>query len=247
MANWIEFHIALRDHWKIDRLSTALSCDYATALGYIACLWCWAAVNAPTGNLKRFNDVELCKASRLKSQKGYAIALKEILKRVELVDANDQIHDWCKHGIKLLESTRNRVKEYRERLRNSNVTVTPTLPTLPNHTLPTNKDIVNFDDFWKAYPKKAGKAYALKCWERLKINNGLKEKIMVAVEKQKKWPQWIKDNGQYIPNPSTWLNQGRWDDEYTDRTCPKCKDKGKYISATGYEQVCTCPAAKGKS
>jgi hypothetical protein len=34
-----------------------------------------------------------------------------------------------------------------------------------------------------------------------------------AVEAQKKSKQWQKDDGQYIPNPSTWLNQGRWDDE----------------------------------
>ena len=24
---------------------------------------------------------------------------------------------------------------------------------------------------------------------------------------------WLKDNGQYIPYPSTWLNQKRWEDE----------------------------------
>lgn len=24
---------------------------------------------------------------------------------------------------------------------------------------------------------------------------------------------WLKDNGQYIPYPSTWLNQRRWEDE----------------------------------
>ena len=27
--------------------------------------------------------------------------------------------------------------------------------------------------------------------------------------------QWQRDNGQYIPHPATWLNQGRWDDELT--------------------------------
>ena len=25
--------------------------------------------------------------------------------------------------------------------------------------------------------------------------------------------QWTKEGGQYIPNPTTWLNQGRWDDK----------------------------------
>ena len=34
-----------------------------------------------------------------------------------------------------------------------------------------------------------------------------------AVEAQKNTPQWVRDGGQYIPHPSTWLNQERWRDE----------------------------------
>jgi len=34
-----------------------------------------------------------------------------------------------------------------------------------------------------------------------------------AIERQKSSRQWTKDDGQYIPNPSTWLNQERWEDE----------------------------------
>ena len=37
--------------------------------------------------------------------------------------------------------------------------------------------------------------------------------VLLAVEKQKKSKQWQADQGQYIPHPATWLNQGRWDDE----------------------------------
>ena len=25
--------------------------------------------------------------------------------------------------------------------------------------------------------------------------------------------EWKKDNGKYIPHPSTWLNQRRWEDD----------------------------------
>ena len=39
--------------------------------------------------------------------------------------------------------------------------------------------------------------------------------LIAAVEKQKTWEQWQKDEGQFIPNPATWLNQSRWDDEQT--------------------------------
>lgn len=126
---WIEFHLALRDHWKIDRLAFLLECDYATALGYMACLWCWTASNAPTGNLKQFSDKELCKAAKIPLEK----AIKDTLKQVRLLDKNDRIHDWGKHGIRLLESTRSRVKKCRLQKRFSNVTVTHT-----NQPNPTN-------------------------------------------------------------------------------------------------------------
>ena len=34
-----------------------------------------------------------------------------------------------------------------------------------------------------------------------------------SIEQSKKSEQWTKDNGKYIPMPSTWLNQRRWEDE----------------------------------
>lgn len=69
-----------------------------------------------------------------------------------------------------------------------------------------------FEAFWKTYPKKVGKRAALKAWDKAKLN-GKVEIVLEAVEKQKTWPQWQKDGGQYIPNPATWINQGRWEDQ----------------------------------
>jgi hypothetical protein len=37
--------------------------------------------------------------------------------------------------------------------------------------------------------------------------------MIQAIQTQKKTQQWIKENGQFIPHPYTWLNQGRWQDE----------------------------------
>lgn len=39
------------------------------------------------------------------------------------------------------------------------------------------------------------------------------ETLVTAVERQKCSDQWTQNNGQFIPHPATWLNQGRWDDE----------------------------------
>ena len=70
-----------------------------------------------------------------------------------------------------------------------------------------------FSEFWSAYPKKVAKQYALKAWKRLKPNADLHQRILKAVEDQKQSEQWRKNNGQYIPNPATWLNGGQWDNE----------------------------------
>ncbi len=40
--------------------------------------------------------------------------------------------------------------------------------------------------------------------------------MIAAVVAQAGTPKWTKDQGQYIPNPATWLNEGRWQDEFPE-------------------------------
>lgn len=70
-----------------------------------------------------------------------------------------------------------------------------------------------FEKFWKAYPKKAGKQKARSAWKRCKVTAALFEQIMHALAAAKQTDQWQRNNGQYIPYPATWLNQGRWEDD----------------------------------
>ena len=35
---------------------------------------------------------------------------------------------------------------------------------------------------------------------------------MVAVDQQRNSIQWQREEGRFIPLPTTWLNQERWDD-----------------------------------
>ena len=70
-----------------------------------------------------------------------------------------------------------------------------------------------FGAFWTAYPNKKAKPAALKAFTKLKPDTALLDEMLKAIATQKQWAQWQKDNGQYIPMPSTWLNQRRWEDE----------------------------------
>jgi hypothetical protein len=90
--------------------------------------------------------------------------------------------------------------------------------TLPNSTLPkksetkpkVEKPTKGFDEFWLAYPKKAGKGAAEKAWEKMSPDLTV---VLKSLSEHKTCDQWTRDNGKFIPHPATWLNQKRWEDE----------------------------------
>lgn len=65
----------------------------------------------------------------------------------------------------------------------------------------------DFLKFWSAYPSKTGKGAAFKSWKKIKPPI---EKVILAIEWQKKSHKWREG---YIPNPQTYINQRRWEDE----------------------------------
>ena len=67
--------------------------------------------------------------------------------------------------------------------------------------------------FWAAYPKHVGTGAARKVFDRIKPDDALTDSMVAAIEAAKQSEQWRRDNGQFIPHPSTWLNQRRWEDE----------------------------------
>lgn len=80
----------------------------------------------------------------------------------------------------------------------------------------TIKYPAGFVRFWDAYPRKVAKREALKAWDRLKPTDRDVEDILQAIDRQKRSQEWRKDHGEFIPHPSTWLNQGRWEDVTKD-------------------------------
>lgn len=90
---------------------------------------------------------------------------------------------------------------------------------------------VRFSEFWSSYPKKVGKQHALKAWSKIRPTAELHEKIMQAVEAQKRSEQWRRDNGRYIPNPATWLNGGYWDNEEVTSDAGNQRDPERSDSA----------------
>lgn len=70
-----------------------------------------------------------------------------------------------------------------------------------------------FASFWKLYPRKTDKAKAQKAWAKLNPDQPLFKEIMQGLAKHSVSRDWVKDDGQFIPHPTTWLNGRRWEDE----------------------------------
>lgn len=70
-----------------------------------------------------------------------------------------------------------------------------------------------FDKFWLEYPKKVNKGNAKKWFKSHKpdelLVNSMIEKVLEYIEKD----VWNKENYQYIPHASSWLNAEGWTNE----------------------------------
>lgn len=70
-----------------------------------------------------------------------------------------------------------------------------------------------FNEFWQAYPKKVNKKGCFAAFKKIKDIQTELPLILDALERFKTSNAWLKDKGQYIPYPTTFINQERWKDE----------------------------------
>lgn len=89
-----------------------------------------------------------------------------------------------------------------------------------------------FDRFWSAYPRKVAKPDARRKFMALNPDDELLGIMLAAIEAQKRSEQWTKDNGQFVPYPSTWIHQRRWEDEVK----PVAVISPKRVVAQDYDQ-----------
>ena len=105
------------------------------------------------------------------------------------------------NGLLLFDTSTDRVSRKRV-----TVTVTDTASD-------TGTGTDRFAEFWKLYPRKAGKGKAEESFVKYVTSKKIFDAVMAGLRKHIGCDDWVKDDGQYIPHPTTWLNQRRWEDE----------------------------------
>lgn len=165
-----------------------------------------------------------------------ALQTFEKLEMIAIENGIINIVNWEKHqNIERLqqirEQTRTRVARFREKQRLLSEPVTLRNAEVTQQNKNKNKNIYmlknGFNLFWERYPKKLAKRDAEKAFDKIKPDEKLFNLILEKLELYKQSEAWLKDGGQFIPYPATWLNGRRWEDEITPAIQGK---KARYVN-----------------
>lgn len=71
-----------------------------------------------------------------------------------------------------------------------------------------------FNAWYSGYPRKLGKGHAWKYWRKIgaEKSQALRDKIQKSTTAHKTSPDWTRENGRFIPKPSKFLIERRFDD-----------------------------------
>lgn len=73
-----------------------------------------------------------------------------------------------------------------------------------------SQQVDGFDLFWRAYPRRVGKADAERAWKKIAPNDDLLSRILAAID----WQVYTWEKPfTFTPYPATWLRGRRWEDE----------------------------------
>lgn len=181
----------------------------------LLCLKCQGVLDAGDDEKMLQRKVAVKLGLQLRELEAVQLRLQE----VGLIGEGFQPIAWNERQYKS-DTSAERTRAYRERMkRHGDVTVTAqeTDTDSDSDLKPSSSSVTvipkaeaDFADFWEMYPNKVGKLEAMKAWKKAKPN--LNE-VLRALSWQKKTDKWLKNGGQFVPNPSTYINQGRWLDQ----------------------------------
>lgn len=115
-------------------------------------------------------------------------------------------NEWC-HGGTSPYININQEKINQEREERKNPPQTPPVPGGAERVPPQDRHAYpsDFEAFWLAYPRQAGKRAALKAWHGATVRAGSPAPIMAGLAAHR-----FCAEERFIPHPSTWLNRDQW-------------------------------------
>lgn len=208
-GDWIKVQKDTPDKPEVLAIAARLNLDPDAVTGKLIRIWSWFDTHTTDGNAL---SVTFSFLDRMTGVTGFAeqVAIAGWLEQNGSMLTLPNFSNHNGETAKKRAQGKNRTEKHRSNAESNASIVTKASPEKRREEKNTN---TLFDAFWTAYPNKVGKDAAKKAFDKRKPDDELLEQMMAALENQKASDKWTKDNGQYIPNPATWLNQGRWKDE----------------------------------
>lgn len=217
---YLNLDIAFHRHPKTRRLVGLLGRGAETILTR---LWCHCGEHhCETGEFTGYSEQEIETIVEWWGKPGACVEALLRLGLLEKTESGYRIHDWFEHCGHLAMLSRRGKKNAEKRWKpppndtESDASSIPpgTAPTLPLPSLSLKEKEENtFAHFWSIYPRKVGRKKAEEKWWKLNLSPETIKTIFADVERRKRSPEWLKEGGQFIPYPATYLHGERWTDE----------------------------------
>lgn len=224
-GDWIKMRADLFTHPKVVRISSALNADTLRTVGGLMSVWCLFDAHSEDGHLEGYGPDVLDAHLRWPGFSAAMIAVGWLCMDGQsgLFLPDFDTHNGISAKRRAQEADRKRSerssKNRPQPVRSASASDADKKRTREEKR---REDIDTpqppeggglFDEFWQAYPRKVGKDAARKAFDRRKVSRVVLEQMISAIESQRNSAQWLRDGGQYIPHPATWVNEGRWQDE----------------------------------
>lgn len=147
-------------------------------------------------NKKGYINVELIRSETTKAIEKRIIRINPLLANIDLVPVKSPRG----YRQKNLEGIGKKTEENNTSINNTSINIKE-----------INKE--RFELFWKEYPRKVNKFKTEEWFNKNSLTDEQFDLIITKLKKYKDTTDWKKDNGKYIPYPTTWLNQKRWEDD----------------------------------
>lgn len=100
---WLQSHQSLGQHPKLRRLSALLGVSKAQAVGHLHCLWWWCLDYAPSGDLVKYEEIDIALAAEWT---GDVADFIDGMERAGFLDRGEHgwiVHDWRDYAGRLIE------------------------------------------------------------------------------------------------------------------------------------------------
>ena len=173
--------------------------------------YCYAS-NEYFAELFGIDEVSVSRKIKLLESKNY-ITIEYIKRGCEVKNRFLRLTKMLTDDLQKNQSTINKnVKE--NIISNNNINSNNKENSINNKLLILKESQKMFEKFWSVYPKKRDKGRTEKWFEKNKPSAELVNLMIKQVERFKDTEDWNKENGKFIPYPTTWLNGKMWEDEF---------------------------------